>query len=74
LTSRFTDRARHVLTVARDGAARTGHPEVRTEHLLLGLLDEDQATAAVLTRLGVSRARSEELVKQELAKIRQTFP
>jgi hypothetical protein len=52
---RFTDKARQAVVLAQDEARRLGHPEVRTEHLLLGLLavDGDSAATRALTGLGI---------------------
>src|SRR5881296_472715 len=60
----FTDRVRKVLQMAREEAARLHHEYVGTEHLLLGLLREDEGIAAqVLTDAGVNleQARAETL-------------
>ena len=52
---RFTDKARQAVVLAQEEARRLGHPEVRTEHLLLGLLavDGESAATRTLTGLGV---------------------
>jgi ATP-dependent Clp protease ATP-binding subunit ClpC len=42
---RFTDRARHVVVLAQDEARLLKHPYIGTEHLLLGLLREDDGVA-----------------------------
>jgi len=42
---RYTEAARRVLFRGRYGAARRGNPFIETEHLLLGLLDEDHNLA-----------------------------
>src|SRR4051795_10833849 len=46
--SRFTDRGRKVVVEAQEQARSLGHPQVRTEHLLLGLLGVDGAARDVL--------------------------
>jgi ATP-dependent Clp protease ATP-binding subunit ClpC len=52
---RFTDRARRTVTLAQEEARGLGHHSVGTEHLLLGLLTEQQGLAwRVLDHLGVS--------------------
>ncbi|HET7568622.1 MAG TPA: Clp protease N-terminal domain-containing protein [Gaiellaceae bacterium] len=59
---RFTERARQVVVLAQDEARALGHSFVGTEHLLLGLLREQEGIGArVLTELGVSldEARAE---------------
>jgi hypothetical protein len=52
---RFTDKARQAVVLAQEETRRLGHPEVRTEHLLLGLLagDGDSAATRALTGLGI---------------------
>jgi hypothetical protein len=51
---RFTDRARHVLTMAQDEAQRFNHNYIGTEHLLLGLVREGNGLGArVLASMGV---------------------
>ena len=52
---RFTRLARHALTMAQEEAQRMNHPYIGTEHLLLGLLREEEGIASrVLTELGLS--------------------
>jgi ATP-dependent Clp protease ATP-binding subunit ClpC len=54
LFNRFTDRARKVLILAQQEAARYGHGYIGTEHLLLGLLREGEGVAAkALASLGL---------------------
>ena len=51
---RFSKRARKVLTMAQEEAQRLNHNYIGTEHLLLGLVKEDQGVAVkVLRELGV---------------------
>ncbi|SFN27183.1 Clp protease N-terminal domain-containing protein [Actinomadura madurae] len=50
---RFTEGARRVVTGAQEQARALGTPFIGTEHLLLSLLDGDDATARVLTEHGV---------------------
>ncbi len=51
---RFTDRARRVVVLAHEEARLLNHGYIGTEHLLLGLLREDQGIAArALTALDV---------------------
>jgi hypothetical protein len=45
---RFTQRARRAVVEAQDAARRLNHDEVGTEHVLLGLLGDDQSIAAQL--------------------------
>jgi ATP-dependent Clp protease ATP-binding subunit ClpA len=59
---RFTERARHVVVLAQEEARTLHHNFIGTEHILLGLLREDEGRAArVLQSLGVSleQARSQ---------------
>ena len=51
---RFTERAKHVVSAAREEATRLGSEYVRTEHILLGLCREPEGIAArALESLGV---------------------
>lgn len=43
---RFTERARQVVFIAQDEARGLGHNYIGTEHLLLGLIREDEGLAA----------------------------
>ena len=52
---RFTDRARRVLVLAQEEARLLQHNFIGTEHILLGLLDENEGIAAQALRyVGVS--------------------
>jgi ATP-dependent Clp protease ATP-binding subunit ClpC len=52
---RFTDRARQVVVLAQHEARELKHNYIGTEHLLLGLLGEEERLAArVLASLGVT--------------------
>jgi ATP-dependent Clp protease ATP-binding subunit ClpC len=52
---RFTERARQVVVLAQDEARGLKHNYIGTEHLLLGLLREEEGLAArVLASLGVT--------------------
>ena len=52
---RFTDRARRVVVLAQEEALLLGHGWIGTEHLLLGLLREEEGLARrVLDALGVT--------------------
>jgi ATP-dependent Clp protease ATP-binding subunit ClpA len=54
---RFTTEARQVVVSAQDEARLLHHRFIGTEHLLLGLLDQEGSpTTAVLERHGVTRA------------------
>jgi ATP-dependent Clp protease ATP-binding subunit ClpA len=52
---RFTDDARQVVVRAQEEARRLHAHHIGTEHLLLGVLDQDSPTAAVLARHGLTR-------------------
>jgi ATP-dependent Clp protease ATP-binding subunit ClpC len=52
--NKFTERARKVVEFAQEEAQRLNHNYIGTEHLLLGLVREDEGVAAkVLGNLGV---------------------
>jgi ATP-dependent Clp protease ATP-binding subunit ClpC len=64
---RFTDRARRVVVLAQEEARILNHNYIGTEHLLLGILhEEDGIGARALTAVGISlpraRAEVEELI------------
>jgi len=66
---KFTDRARKVLTLAQDEAQRFNHNYIGTEHLLLGLLREEQSIAAdVLAARGVGI----EAVREAIVELRSS--
>ncbi len=56
MTSRFekfTERARRVLTAAQEEAQHLNHNYIGTEHILLGLIREEEGVAAkVLISMG----------------------
>lgn len=60
---RFSDEAKKVLTLAQDEAEKSHHSYIGTEHLLLGLIRQNEGLAAkVLASLGV-----------EIEKVRSTI-
>jgi ATP-dependent Clp protease ATP-binding subunit ClpA len=66
---RFSDQARRVVVLAREEAVRLNHYSIGTEHILLGLIREDEGTAArALASLGLdletARQHVEEIVGQ----------
>ncbi len=62
---RFSKRARHALAYAQDEAQRLNHPYIGTEHLLLGLVREENSVAArVLRSLGVEPGRVRNAVEE----------
>lgn len=64
LFDRLADRARRAVVRAQDEAARLGHANIGTEHLLLGLVSGGDGVAArVLAELGVTLADAREHVE-----------
>jgi ATP-dependent Clp protease ATP-binding subunit ClpC len=60
---KFTQRARRVLSLAHQEAERAHQGLIGTEHLLLGLLEEDGGVAGrVLRELGLESARVREMI------------
>lgn len=60
---RFTQRARRVLSLAYQEAERTHQSAIRTEHLLIGLVEEDGGVAGrVLREMGLELDRVREMV------------
>ncbi len=61
---RFTERARRVVVLAQEEAGRFGHNYIGTEHLLLGLVrEEDGVAARALTSLKVALEEVREQVE-----------
>ncbi len=55
---KFSERARRVLTCAQEEAQHLNHNYIGTEHILLGLVREEEGVAAkVLTNLGVTLSK-----------------
>ncbi len=62
---RFTKKARHVLTLAQEEAHRLRHGYIGTEHLLLGLMYEENGVASrVLRGLGVKPKRLQGIIER----------
>jgi ATP-dependent Clp protease ATP-binding subunit ClpC len=62
---RFTQRARRVLSLAHQEAERARNNNIGTEHLLLGLMEEEGGVAGrVLRELGMTLDRVREVVKR----------
>ena len=59
----FTEEVRKALALAREHAAALRHEYVGTEHMLLGLLEDDGIPAAIFERKGVAPDRIAALVK-----------
>jgi ATP-dependent Clp protease ATP-binding subunit ClpC len=66
---RFTERARKVVFFAQEEAGRLGENYVSTEHLLLGLVRENDSVAArILDRIGVSLGRIRSEIERQVAR------
>ncbi|MEU0842378.1 Clp protease N-terminal domain-containing protein [Streptomyces sp. NPDC005962] len=66
---RFTDRARRVVVLAQEEAREHKHHYIGTEHILLGLVREEQSPGAeFLRRLGVPAAGVREQVERTLTR------
>ncbi|GGS47969.1 hypothetical protein GCM10010156_03420 [Planobispora rosea] len=62
---RFTDRARRVVVLAQEEARLINHNYIGTEHLLLGLIHEDEGVAAqALKSMDISLARVRQRVEE----------
>ena len=62
---RLTQRARRVLSLAHQEAERMHHNYVGTEHILLGLIQEEGGVAGrVLRELGLETNRVQEIVER----------
>ncbi len=62
---RFTQKARRVLTLAQESAERMGHNYIGTEHLLLGLVQEESGVAGrVLRGIGLNPRRIQDMVER----------
>jgi ATP-dependent Clp protease ATP-binding subunit ClpC len=62
---RFTQRARRVLSLAHQEAERARKDQIGTEHLLLGLMEEEGGVAGrVLRELGMDSDRMREIVER----------
>ena len=65
MRERFTDNAKKALKLAKKAAKINGNGAIGTEHLLLGLLDEAEGTAAVLLEgHGVEREKLVALIER----------
>jgi Clp amino terminal domain, pathogenicity island component len=66
LPGNFDARARQVVQRAQAAAVAFGHGYVGTEHLLLGLLDDDGRAGKALAGVGVKPERAREMVRKGL--------
>src|SRR5574339_536328 len=68
---RFTDRAKKVMSFARQEAMKFNHEYIGTEHILLGLIQEGSGVAAnVLRNLDIDLDK----IRREVEKIVQSGP
>ena len=66
---RFSERAKHVLTLAQEEAERSHHSYIGTEHLLLGLLREGGGIGArALKNLGIEIGMVREAIESVLGR------
>lgn len=71
---RFTKRARRVLTLAQEEAQRLNHNYIGTEHLLLGLVREENGVAVrVLKDLGIDPKKIRERVERTVGRGQRTM-
>jgi ATP-dependent Clp protease ATP-binding subunit ClpA len=71
----FTERVRKILARSREAAARLHHEYVGTEHILLGLIaDEEGVSAAVLQNLGVDLERTKTRIEASVKRGTQSRP
>jgi len=55
---KFSERARRALTRAQEEAQHFGHNYIDTEHILLGLVAEEEGVASkVLSNLGIAASK-----------------
>lgn len=63
----YSPRVKQVFAYAGDEAKRFGAPQIGTEHLLLGLLrDEDILASRIMLNLGLSLAKIRQLLKKKM--------
>ncbi|MGW1105270.1 Clp protease N-terminal domain-containing protein [Streptomyces sp. NPDC002540] len=73
--SRFTERARNVVMAAQNEARAAGNDEVRTEHLVLGLLSEPEALGPAFIRAqGVTLENVRRAAAQALPSATEAVP
>jgi len=63
----WTEHAHRALELASQEADRLHHDSLRTEHILLGLIQQGCATAEILNALGIEPSR----IRQEVARLVQ---
>ena len=63
----YSPRAKQIFSYAGDEAKRLGAPQIGTEHLLLGLLRDDEILASrIMINLGMSLAKMRQLLKKKM--------
>ena len=68
MQERFTRQAKAALKLAEDAARSWKHSYIGTEHILVGLLDEQEGTAGkILEEFGVDREKLEALITKLIA-------
>ncbi len=68
----FSAAARQLLAITLRESVRLGHNYVGTEHILLAALDDEaSAPAALLAGIGVTKARTEQVVIEKLEELRR---
>jgi len=64
---KFSERARRVLTLAQEEAQHLNHSYIGTEHILLGLVREDEGVAAkILTNMGLTLSKIRSAVESKI--------
>ena len=65
--NRFTIRAEHVLRISHESAARLGHGYVGSEHILLGLIsEEDGKASSLLGKFGITKEKCEQAIRENI--------
>src|SRR5688572_15675074 len=72
LLTRYTDRARQVISGSIEVARELGHPFVGTEHILLGLLPPGGIGAGLLEELGLTAAVATDKVLERVPRGQDT--
>ena len=67
----FSPAARRVLAITLREALRLGHNYVGTEHILLALMQDEGPLIEALTGVGVTGARTEELILEAIEEIKR---
>jgi len=68
---RFTERARQVVVLAQEEALSLGHNYIGTEHILLGLVRENEGVAA---RILLDFAADSEKIRNEVIRMLSGSP